>query len=201
MTPTGFAKALSVCLLQWNDGPGAKPRTQGRGWARGRGPGPPPTPGAGATGPERLLPRGGGRSRAQIRCRCPISRGEARVPTPETRPRRGQSTGPAVMRACRRARPGDGPAAAWGPGAGGLAVVSSPHLPKGTGGKCSALLHKRGRGLRGFPGSRPSLASRRRWRHLPALLQGCRSRTQGRVALCTGSHKGAAGRGHQGGAS
>lgn len=153
MTPTGFAKALSVCLLQWNDGPGAKPRTQGRGWARGRGPGPPPTPGAGATGPERLLPRGGGRSRAQIRCRCPIGRGEARVPTPETRPRRGQSTGPAVMRACRRARPGDGPAAAWGPGAGGLAAVSSPHLPRGTGGKCSALLHKRGRGLHGFPGS------------------------------------------------
>lgn len=75
--PVGFAKALSVCLLQWSDGPGAKPRTQGRGWAwglapdaaesrvRGRGRGPPPTPGAGATGPERL-PRAGGRSRAQI---------------------------------------------------------------------------------------------------------------------------------------
>lgn len=52
--PVGFAKTPSVCLLQWNDGPGAKPRSQGRGWARGlapdaaesrargRGRGPPP---------------------------------------------------------------------------------------------------------------------------------------------------------------
>lgn len=115
------------------------------------------------------------------------------------------------------------PGSAWGPGAGGLAAVSSPHLPKGTGGKCSALIHKCGQGLRGFPGSprvpgvsagswglcgfsgsRPGLASHRRWRHLPALLQGqggwAVEAPHGRVGLCTGSHKGAAGGGHQGGA-
>lgn len=231
--PAGFAKALSVCLLQWNDGPGAKPRTQGRGWARGlapdaaesrargRGRGPPP-PGAGATGPERLFPGGAAGAGLRSARLCPIRQGKARMPTPEMRPRRGQSTGPAVTRTCRRALPGGSRAAAWGPGAGGLAAVSSPHLPEGTGGRCSALIHKCGRGLRGFPGpprvpgEPPGLASRR---HLPASLQGlplrgpyCHFRkkprqlsrphmAESRVGLCTGSHKGAEGRGHQGGAS
>lgn len=85
---------------------------------------------------------------------CPIRQGKARMPTPEMRPRRGQSTGPAVTRTCRRALPGGSRAAAWGPGAGGLAAVSSPHLPEGTGGRCSALIHKCGRGPRASAGSR-----------------------------------------------